>query len=203
MSHRFMSTASLATVALLLVSGPTLAESQLRQQVADQLAAHQIDVPNYSSLSDSQINRLALILSNADANCCQEAQIKSLLATKTPCEGNAQLYQQVANQLKEHRITVQNLDKVSGSELVVVKSILDGSGSDADKRARITTLFAEDQSIVGDAYLRDDAQQCVKMVGADVDLTAMSPDELLQIQLIANSTDSANTKRSRIQQLAK
>ena len=128
--------------------------------------------------------------------------VEALLAERGTCEGNPQLRAEVADQLKEHRIQVQNYDSITGTELVVVKTVLDSSGSDSEKRAQIERVFAAKAPIADSPYLREDAAQCIKAVGADVDLDALTPDEMLQIQAISSGSESDDDKRRMIEQLA-
>jgi hypothetical protein len=205
MKLRFWTAASAAALSVAVVAtGPALSQTSLRQNVTNQLAEHKITVENLDSMSNTDLAEIQLLLNTTEgSDATKRAMIEDLFAEQRECEGNPQLRQQVAHQLKEHRIEVKNFDNVTGTQLVVVKTVLDSSGSDAEKRAQIERVFAAKRPISGGDYLRADAEQCVRMVGADVDLDDLTPDQLLQIQLIAGGSDDANTKRQMIESLAK
>jgi hypothetical protein len=67
---------------------------------------------------------------------------------------------------------------------------------------QIERVFAAKAPIADSADLREDAAQGIKAVGADVDLDALTPDEMLQIQAISSGSDSVDDKRRMIEQLA-
>ncbi|MFO1144648.1 MAG: hypothetical protein U1E59_20190 [Amaricoccus sp.] len=205
MKHRILTALSAAAVsAALFAAWPsTAATTQLRETVADQLAEHHITVPNFASLTNAQLAQIQLVLSTNEGGDKQKAaMVNDLLAEQAECQGNPQLRQNVANQLKEHRIEVTNYDKITGSELVVIKTILDSSSeSDAAKKDQIARIFAAKSPITGGAYLKEDTAQCVKMVGADIDLDKLTPDQMLQIQLIATGGDDKSAKRAAIEKI--
>ena len=107
-----------------------------------------------------------------------------------------------AVQLKEHNIRIENFDNVTGTQLVVVKTVLDGTESNASKAAQIERIFAYKRPVAGGEYLRRDAAECIRQVGADIDVNDLTPDEMLQIQLIVGSDDDVGTKKARIEALA-
>jgi hypothetical protein len=180
-----------------------MSQEQLRQTVADQLAEHNIEVANFDSLSNAQLAQIQLMLStNEGGDQQKQAMVDNLLVEKAPCEGNPQLRQQVANQLKEHRIEVKNFDNVTGTELVVIKTVLDSSSeSDTSKRDQIQRIFAEDTPVKGDGYLRADAEQCIKAVGAKLDVDDLTPNQMLQIQNVAGGSEPIATKRAMIEKI--
>ena len=186
-----------------LVGGPAMSQTSLRQNVANQLAEHKITVENLDLMSNTQLAEIQLLLNTTEgSDATKQAMIKGLMVEQAPCEGNAQLRQQVANQLKEHRIQVANFDNITGTQLVVIKTVLDGTGSDAVKKAHIERIFSAKSPMSGSDYLRADAAQCVKMVGADVNLDSMTPDQMLQIQAISSGSEPVSAKRQKIENLA-
>jgi hypothetical protein len=200
--HFWTAVSVAALSAGLLLSQPAGAQTSLRENVAGQLAEHKINVENLDSMSNTELAEIQLILNTTEgSDASKRALIMGVLEEKGTCEGNPQLRAQVADQLKEHRIEVRNFDSITGTQLVVVKTVLDSSGSDSEKRAQIERIFAAKAPMSGADYMRADAEQCVKMVGADVDLTTLSPDELLQIQLISSGSESADQKRRLMEQL--
>jgi hypothetical protein len=205
MKYRFWTAVSVAALsAALLASGPAMSQSSLQQNVANQLAEHKITVENLDSMSNTELAEIQLMLNTTEGGDAQKrAMIENLLATQGTCEGNPQLRQQVSDQLAEHRIQVQNVDNITGTQLVVVKSVLDSSGSDAEKRAQIERVFAAKAPMAAKDYLRADAEQCIKAVGADIDLDDLTPDEMLQIQVISSGSEPESAKRQMMEQLAK
>ncbi len=126
MIDRFWTAASVAALSVVLAA-PAFPQ-QLRQTVTNQLNEHSIEVPNLASMSNSELAQIQLLLNTTEGNDAQkQAMVDNLLAEKAPCEGNPQLRQSVANQLKEHRIEIKNYDNITGSELVVIKTVLDST----------------------------------------------------------------------------
>jgi hypothetical protein len=205
MMSRILATVSAAALSVAVIAtAPAMAQSQLRQTVTNQLAEHSIEVPNLNAMSNSELAQIELILNTTEGSSAQkQAMVDQLLAEQAPCEGNPMLRQNVANQLKEHGITIGNFDNVSGSELVVVKTVLDGSGSSATKRSQIERIFAEKAPISDSAYLREDAAQCIDMVGADLDVDDLTPGQMLQIQAVAGSNDDIAVKRQMIENIGR
>jgi hypothetical protein len=200
MIDRFWTAASVAALSVVLAA-PAFPQ-QLRQTVTNQLNEHSIEVPNLASMSNSELAQIQLLLNTTEGNDAQkQAMVDNLLAEKAPCEGNPQLRQSVANQLKEHRIEIKNYDNITGSELVVIKTVLDSTESNAAKRAQIGRLFSEKQPISQADYLRADAEQCVKMVGADLNVDDLTPNQMLQIQAVASGSDDMNAKRAMIEKI--
>jgi hypothetical protein len=205
MNFRFWTAVSAAAVsAVMLANGPVLAQTSLRQNVANQLAAHHIKVENLNSLSNTDLAAIQVLLNTTEGSDAQKnAIVQAYFTEKAPCEGNPQLRQNVANQLSEHNIEVKNFDNITGTQLVMIKTVLDSPYSNATKSRQIQQIFATKEPMSGSDYLRADAAQCAKMVGADVDVTKLSPDQLLQIQVISNGTEPANDKRRMMESLAK
>jgi hypothetical protein len=203
MKHTFLSAASVAALlSAVLLASPALSQDQLRDSVKSALAQHSIDVPNFDSLSNTQILQLELIMNSVNDAAVQKAQVASLLAAPTECAGNAQLRESVQTGLTQHGITLENYDLVTGSQLVVLASILNSTDSSTDIAAQVEAVFASDSPIVGSEQLRLDAEQCVGVVNANVDLGALTPAELVEVQLIAGGGDSDTAKREAIEALA-
>jgi hypothetical protein len=193
-----------AISAAVIVTGPAMSQTSLQQNVANQLAEHSITVDNLDTMSNTQLAQIQLILNTTEGGDDQKrAMVQGLLEEQGPCEGNPQLRQEVANQLKEHRIQVQNFDNITGTQLVVVKTVLDSSYPDTEKKSQIERIFAAKKPMSATDYMRADAEQCAKMVGADVDITKLTPEELLQIQNISSGSEPADAKRQMIENLAK
>ena len=203
MNYRSWCTTSMvAFIAALIATGPAMSDDQLRAQVKGQLAEHKVTIANFDNLSDNQISQINLILSAPGSDTQYQALIENLLVKDAACVGNDQLRQNVSNQLKEHKIEVKNFDKISGSELVVIKTILDSTEPNNTKEAQIARIFAVVTPVKAGDYLREDAQRCIDSVKADVNLENLTPDQMLQIQLIASGTEDANTKRAKIEKIA-
>jgi hypothetical protein len=204
MTSRFWTTVAAAALSAAVLGLPALSQTSLRQSVANQLAEHDITVENLDSMSNAQLAEIELMLSSTEGGDAQKAaMVEALLAEQGTCEGNPQLRAEVADQLKEHRIQVQNYDSITGTELVVVKTVLDSSGSDSEKRAQIERVFTAKAPMAAKDYLRADAEQCIKAVGADIDLDELTPDEMLQIQVISSGSEPESAKRQMMEQLAK
>ncbi len=192
-----------ALLSAVLLASPALSQTQLRDSVKSQLDQHSIEVPNFDALSETQVLQLELIMNSTSNAAIQTAQVASLLAAPTECAGNAQLREQVADGLTQHGITLANFDTVTGSQLVVLASILNSTDSSTDIAAQVQAVFASNSPIVGSEQLRLDAEQCVGVVNANVDLGALTPAELVEVQLIAGGDDSETAKREAIEALAK
>jgi hypothetical protein len=202
MNRRLWGVVAAAGVACGLLTGPAIAQDQLRESVSSQLSRLSIQVPNLASLSDTQIAQLELILNTSESEHSKALAVNALLAVKPPCEGNAQLRAQVARQLQDHRITVPNFDTISGTELVMVAAVLNTTESEGAKRGQIERIFASDSPLVAGDQLRADAEQCVRMVNAEVDLGPLTAEQLVQIELVAGGTESESDKRAMIEQIA-
>jgi hypothetical protein len=200
MKTGLMAAASAAAIALLL-SAPVQAQ-QLREQVASGLARASIDVPNLDALSDTQITQMNLILSSSETDCCKADQISALMATPGPCVATAQLREQVMAKLASDNIRIEGMEVASGAKLALVNAVLSSTETREGKAAQIERIFATQDPILGNDQLRAEAEQCVTMVNASVDLTAMTPEELVQIELISSGDGSAEDKRTMIEQLA-
>lgn len=194
---------TIALISAFLATGPVMADDQLRAQVNSQLAEHNIKVMNPDALSDNQIAQIEVILNTVQSDPEKMAMVESLLADREPCVGNEQLRAQIAGQLAEHNIDIANYDQINGSELALIQTVLSGNSPETTKQTQIKMMFAPDSPMVGTEALRRNAAQCIQKVNAKVDnLEALTPDELVQIQLISNSTDNTDTKRSMIEKLA-
>ncbi len=203
MTKTFLSAASVAALlSAVLLASPALAQDQLRDSVKSQLAQHNIDVPNFDSLSETQVLQLELIMNSVNDAAVQKAQVASLLAAPVECVGNAQLRDQVRAGLTQHGVTLENFDLVTGSQLVVLASILNSTDSSTVIAAQVQAVFASDSPIVGSEQLRLDAEQCVGVLNLDVDLGALTPAELVEVQMIAGGNDSNQVKREQIEALA-
>jgi hypothetical protein len=200
MKTRLLATASAVAIAFIL-SVPAQAQ-QLRDQVASGLSQASIDVPSLDALSNTQLSQMNLILSSSETDCCKADMIEALLAVPEPCVGNAQLRQQVSAALQRENITVEGIGTASGASLALLNAVLGTTEPRESKAAQIESILATRDPILGNDQLRAEAEQCVGMVNASVDLTAMTPEELVQIELIASGDGSADEKRTMIEQLA-
>jgi siroheme synthase (precorrin-2 oxidase/ferrochelatase) len=185
----------------LIAAGPAFAQ-QLREQVNGQLMEHSIEVQNFDSLTQTQLQQIMLILNTTEDDSSKAAMIESLVAQKAPCVGNEQLRAQVAAQLQEHGIQVMNFDAVSGNDLVLIEAVMNSTAKDTAKKAQIERIFAEDAPISANERLRESAAQCARSVNADVDLDAMTPDQLVRIELIGGGSESESQKRQMIEKIA-
>jgi hypothetical protein len=181
---------------------PAFSQQELRQQVSNQLSEHSIQVENFDSLSNDQLWQIQLILNTTEGDQDKRVMIDSLLAERDACVGNPQLRQQVNAQLQEHGIQIDNFDSVSGNELVVLEAVLNTNQSEDEKRAQIERMFTVDSPIQGSAALRAEVERCVRRLNADVNLDALTPEELVQIELIAGGSESESAKREMIEQIA-
>ena len=187
----------------LLLSQPAMSQTSLHENVSGQLAEHKITVENLDKMSNTELAQIQLILNITEgSDASKRAMVEALLTEQGPCEGNPQLRAQVADQLKEHRIEVKNYDSITGTQLVVVKTVLDSPYSDTEKKSQIERIFAAKAPMSGADYMRADAEQCVKMVGANVDITKLTPEQLLQIQNISSGSEPVDKKRQMMEQLA-
>jgi hypothetical protein len=203
MKTTFLSAASVAALlSAVLLAGPALSQDQLRESVKGQLAQNSIEVANFDSLSDTQILQLELIMNSTDNAQAQSAQVARLLEGPSECAGNAQLRESVAAGLTQHGVTVPNFELVTGSQLVVLASILNSTDSSANIAAQVERVFASDSPIVGNEQLRADAESCLGVVNADVDLGALTPAEMVEVQLIVGGEGDAAAKRAAIEALA-
>jgi hypothetical protein len=204
MKFRFWATVSAAALSTaVLATGPVMAQSSLHDNVANQLAEHDITIENLKSMSNPELAQIQLILNTTEGGDAQKrAMVESLLAEQGECEGNPQLRLQVAHQLEEHRIQVSGFDNITGTQLVVVKTVLDSPYSDSEKKAQIERVFAAKAPMSRSDYLRADTEQCVKAVGADVDIDSLTPEQMLQIQNISGGTEPVDAKRQMIENIA-
>lgn len=200
MKRHLLAAASAAAIALVL-SVPAHAQ-QLREQVESGLAQASIEVPNIEALSDTQLSQMNLVLNSTESDCCKGDMIEALLTEPEPCVGNAQLRQQVMSQLESDNITVPSIGTASGATLALINAVLSTTDTREAKAAQIEAMLATRDPILGNDQLRAEAEQCVGLVNASVDLTAMTPEELVQIELIAGGGGSADEKRMMIEQLA-
>ena len=199
----FAQASILALSAAIIVGGGAMAQDQLRTNVANQLQEHQISGVDVNALTDAQLAQIQLVLNSSEGDCCKEGMIQSLVTERDACEGSAQLRAQVEGQLKEHNITIENFQNVGGPEVVLLETILNSTATQSNKAAMIKKMFAEDVRMVGNAQLKADVEQCILRYDADVEnLDALSPDQLVQIELIAGGSESAAAKRQMIEQIA-
>jgi hypothetical protein len=194
--------AGVAALSLSILAGPALSD-QMLDDVSNQLKMQNIEVKNLDSLSSTQLSQMHLILSTTEDDCCKAAMIESLVAEKKDCVGTPQLRAQVSGQLKEHGIAV-DAETLSGPDLVVIESVLNSSAKDSAKEAQIERILAVDSPMVGSAQLRASVGSCIKSVNAKVDnLDALSPEQLIQIELVAGGSGSESEKRMMIENIAK
>ncbi len=194
---------AVALSAAVAFGGVAVAQDQLRTSVASQLQEHQISGVDVNALTDAQLAQIQLVLNSTEGDCCKGAMIESLVTERDACEGSAQLRAQVEGQLKEHDITIENFGNVGGPEVVLLEAILTSTATDANKAAMIKKMFAEDVRMVGNAQLKADVEQCILRYGADVDnLDALTPGQLVQIELVAGGSESTDAKRTMIEQIA-
>jgi hypothetical protein len=98
---------------------------------------------------------------------------------------------------------VKNFDQISGSELVLLNVILSSNETPQQMGAQIEKIFAEPSPVTGSDQLRVETARCIAKVNAKVpDLNALTPDQMVQIQLIAGGSDSQGDKRALIEQIA-
>ncbi len=195
---------AVALSAALVLGGPAFAaDPQLQNQVKGQLQQHGIEIKDVGELTDTQLLQIALLLSTSESQSSQHAAVDSLLAIKEPCIANAQMRQSVAGQLSQHGIKVKNLDSVSGTQLAVVQAVLSSNQPPTEMAAQIEQIFASDSPIVGNDQLRAEVKSCVVKLNVDLDnLDALTPEQMVQIQLIAGGSDSESEKRAAIEKLA-
>jgi hypothetical protein len=204
MKRTILSAASVAALlSAVLLASPAFSQSQMRESVKTQLAQNQITLANFDVLSDSQVMQIELILGTSDNAATKQAQVAHLLADPIECAGNAQMRAQVAAGLSQKGVTVPNLDMITGTQLVILLSILNSDLSNAETAAQVTRVFASDSPIVGSEQLRADAQACLGVVNAKVDLGALTPAEMVEVQLIVGGDGDAAAKRAAIEALAK
>jgi hypothetical protein len=201
MKLRDLKMAGACALSLLVFAGQALAD-QMLDDVRNQLRINNIEVKNLDSLSSTQLSQMHLILSTSEDNCCKAAMIESLVSERNACVATPQLRAQVAGQFKEHGIGV-DVDTISGPDLVVIEAVLNSSAKDTAKKAQIDRILAEDSPMVGNDQLRAAVASCVKSVNADVDnLDALSPEQLIQIELVAGGSGSESEKRMMIENIA-
>jgi hypothetical protein len=69
--------------------------------------------------------------------------------------------------------------------------------------AQIEKIFAEPSPVTGSDQLRVETARCIAKVDAKVqNFDALTPDQMVQIQLIAGGSDSPGDKRAMIEQIA-
>jgi hypothetical protein len=188
----------------LLGAGAALSQgsAQLKSQVEAMLQQHSIEVENVDSLSDTQLHQVALYLSTSEGQAEHAAAIERLLAVDQDCVGNQQMRDGVANQLRQHDISITNIDTLSGSEIAVLQAVVNSNQPTSTMAAQVKRVLGAESPIIGNAQLRTEVGSCVRQLNADVDLEALTPAQLVQIQLIAGGSDSADDKRRMIEKLA-
>jgi hypothetical protein len=206
MRHRSLAAfVSAAALAAAVFGGPAFSDeySQLRSQVGAQLKSHSIEVPDLNALTGEQLGQLSLIMSTNVGNDVQAKQVAALLAVDQECIGNEQMRSTVAGQLRQHNFEVKNFDKISGSELVLLNVILSSNETPQQMGAQIEKIFAEPSPVTGSDQLRVETARCIAKVDAKVqNFDALTPDQMVQIQLIAGGSDSPGDKRAMIEQIA-
>lgn len=196
-------TSALALSAAVVLGGFAMAQDQLRASVTSQLQEHQISGVDVNALTGAQLSQVQLVLNSSESESSKAAIIESLIVQRDACEGSAQLRAQVEGQLKEHNITIENFENVGGPDIVLLEAILNSTATDANKTAMIQGMFADDVRMAGNAQLKADVEQCILRYDADVDnLDALTPDQLVQIELIAGGSESADAKRAMIESIA-
>jgi hypothetical protein len=133
---------------------------------------------------------------------CKQAQVARLLEGPIECAGNAQLRESVAAGLSAKGVTVPNFDMVTGSQLVVLASILNSNRPTPRSPRRSTRVFASDSP---DRRERAAARRRPGVSGRgerDVDLGALTPAEMVEVQLIVGGDGDAAAKRAAIEALA-
>ena len=108
----------------------------------------------------------------------------------------------VAGQLAQHNIKLSNLDTLNGSELTVVQAVLSSNEPSADMAAQIRQIFASDSPILGNDQLRAEVGSCLNRLNVDVDLEALTPDQMVKIQAVAGGAGSPDEKARTIKALA-
>ncbi len=103
----------------------------------------------------------------------------------------------VADQLAKHGVTNVDADLLAGSQLAVLQA-----APETEIDAQVQRVLSEDAPMTGNDQLRFEAGQCVGQFNADVNLEALTPEELVQFQLIGGGSASADDKRRQIEQLA-
>jgi hypothetical protein len=190
-----------SAAALSILAGPALSD-QMLDDVKNQLAIHNIEVKNLDSLSSTQVSQMHLILSTSEDDCCKAAMIENLVSERKACVATPQLRAQVAGQFKEHGIAV-DVDSISGPDLLVIEAVLTSNAKEGSKKAQIERILAVDSPMVGNAQLRASVESCVNSVNAKVDnLDALSPEQLIQIELVAGGSGSESEKRMMIENIA-
>lgn len=202
-SSKLLSAAAVIS-AVLMSAGPVLsqARSQLEAQVASQASQHNVKIENMDALTDTQLSQVALYFGTSESQASHRAAIEALLANKEPCVGNAQMRASVADQLSQYGITNVDADLLTGAQLAVLQAVLSSTAPETAIDAQVQRVLSDDAPMTGNDQLRFEAGQCVGQFNADVNLDALSPEELVQIQLIGGGSGSANEKRRQIEQLA-
>lgn len=206
---RYRSLAALVSVAALAAAtlgAPAFSDdyAQLRSQVGAQLKSHSIAIPDLAALTPEQLGQISLIMSTSVGTEVQAQQVAAVLAVDQECIGNEQMRSTVAGQLKQHNFEVKNFDKISGSELVLLNVILSTTESPQQMGAQIQKIFSEPSPVTGTDQLRVETERCIARVDAKVpNLEALSPEQMVQIQLIAGGSDSPGDKRAMIEQIAR
>jgi len=201
MKLRTWKMAGVAALSLSILAGPALAD-QMLDDVRNQLAIQNIEVKNLDSLSSTQVSQMHLILSTSDVDSDKAAMIESLVSQKKDCVATPQLRAQMAGQFKEHGIAV-DVDSISGPDLLVIEAVLTSNAKEGAKKAQIERILAVDSPMVGNDQLRASVGACVKSVNAKVDnLDALSPEQLIQIELVAGGSGSESEKRTMIENIA-
>jgi len=201
MKLRTWKMAGAAALSLSILAGPALSD-QMLDDVSNQLATHNIEVKNLDSLSSTQLSQMHLILSTSEDDCCKAAMIESLVSERKACVGTPELRAEVAGQFKMNGIDV-DVDSISGPDLVVIEAVLTSNAKEGAKKAQIERILAVDSPMVGNDQLRASVATCVQSVNAKVDnLDALSPEQLIQIELVAGGSDSDSDKRMMIENIA-
>lgn len=200
---RFLAASAAAFAAALTIGGAAYSQNeQLQAQVRGQLSQHGIEIQNFEALSDTQLQQIALLLGTSESQNVQRASVESLLAIKEPCVGNDQMRASVAAQLRQHNITLSNIDTLNGSELTVLQAVLGSNEPPSAMASQIRQIFASDSPILGNDQLRAEVGNCLNRLNVELDLDDLTPQQMIQIEAIAGGAGSMDEKARMIRNLA-
>jgi hypothetical protein len=183
------------------VTGPLLAQGDMRADVAAQLQRQGMEVPTLDELNDAQLRQIGATLRTAETDREMREQIESIAAADVPCLANDSLRQSVEDELQTLGVTDVDVSALSGQEVVELHLILSCDECSQEQRVR-SVIERTDGERVGDEQLRAEVGSCLQRMNVDTaNLDALTPQELAEIELIVGGGGSQAEMRQQVQQI--
>lgn len=176
------------------------AYADLRDDVASELQRRQIEVANLDELHEPQLRQIQAVLRGGEHRAEERDEIQRIATADVPCLANEQMRSQVATGLSQLGIDA-DLDALSGQEIAELYLVV--ICDECSQESRVRQVIDQPGRVGADeAQLRTEVGNCLRRMNVQVDVEALTPQQLSEIALVVGSGDSDAEIRDQVRGIA-